>query len=134
MYPCVQHFCFHVFPLYYHLFNLCKFCPVVQYCLRISFLASNFVICILVIFAFARLVRSRAIYVFTCVLFSFSFFFLLHETFSWLLVSQWWCSKIYQQFSKISVSISNQESDVSTDVEICRKHFIFFESFILHRI
>ena len=34
-------FCFHVCPLYFHLFNLCKFCPVVQYCLRISFLASN---------------------------------------------------------------------------------------------
>ena len=136
MYPCVQHFCFHVCPLYFHLFNLCKFCPVVQYCLRISFLASN---CHLHFCNYLHLLGLCAAAPFTCLRVSY---FVFHFSFPGMRISvvclypsddvQRFISEIFQRFQ--CQSLTTQEFDVSTAVEICEKIFIFFESFIIHEV
>ena len=77
----VQHFCFHVCPLYFHLFNLCKFCPVVQYCLRISFLASN---CHLHFCNYLHLLGLCAAAPFTCLRVSY---FVFHFSFPGMRIS-----------------------------------------------
>ena len=102
MYPCVQHFCFHVCPLYFHLFNLCKFCPVVQYCLRISFLASN---CHLHFCNYLHLLGLCAAAPFTCLRVSY---FVFHFSFPGMRISvvclypsddvQRFISEIFQRF------------------------------------
>jgi len=97
------------------------------------------IICIFVIIAFARLVCSRAIYVFLRVSY-FVFHFILSSVVC-LYPSEMF-KDLSARFSKISVSITydpriillSYQFDVSTAVEICEKIFIFFESFIIHEV
>ena len=143
MYPCVQHFCFHVCPICVILFHCIFICLIYvnlvllsNVCLRISFSASNYH---LHFCNYLHLLGLCAAAPFTCLRVSY---FVFHFSFPWMRISvvclypsddvQRFISEIFQRFQ--CQSLTTQEFDVSTAVEICEKIFIFFESFIIHWI
>merc|ERR1712055_735633 len=127
MYPCVQHFlfpclcpiCVNLFfiPVYFHLSNLCKFSPDVQCLFTLFIFLLAIVIALFVIIAFARILCSRAIYVFLRVSY-FIFIFILSSV-VYLCPSEMF-KDLSARFSKISHESEvlpkfNQSPDSSGD-------------------